>query len=153
MDDFLINRLSLFGAYEDAIHANEPFLFHSILSPLLNVGLLTPAYVVEQALSHYTKSRDIPLASVEGFIRQIIGWREYVRAVYIFKHASLRSANFFNHTNKLPHTFWNGTTGIEPIDNAIKTVIKLAYCHHIIRLMILGNFMLLCNRLLLKLIH
>lgn len=144
-NDFLQHRLALFGAYEDAIHTDDPFLFHSVLSPLLNIGLLTPHYVIEQAMTHYKKSQHVPLASIEGFIRQIIGWREYVRAMYIFEYASLRSTNFFNHTHKLPQNFWNGTTGIDPIDSAITCAIKTAYCHHIIRLMILGNFMLLCN--------
>jgi deoxyribodipyrimidine photolyase-related protein len=144
LDDFLKNRLSLFGPYEDAINRSEPFLFHSLLSPLLNIGLLTPDYVVQKTLD-YTKEHKTPINSVEGFIRQIIGWREYVRAVYILKDRELRSSNFFDHKNRLPRSFWTASTGIDPIDESIKAILESAYAHHIIRLMILGNFMLLCE--------
>jgi deoxyribodipyrimidine photolyase-related protein len=80
-EDFLVNRLAFFGRYEDAIHRNEPVLFHSALSPLLNIGLLTPGQVVAATLD-YAKDHEVPLASLEGFIRQVIGWREFIRAVY-----------------------------------------------------------------------
>lgn len=143
-DDFLKNRFSLFGPYEDAIDSSEPFLFHSILSPLLNIGLLTPDYIVQKTLD-YAKEHKTHINSVEGFIRQIIGWREYVRAVYILKGKELRSSNFFDHKKSLPRSFWTASTGIEPIDESIKPILESAYAHHIIRLMILGNFMLLCE--------
>lgn len=144
LDDFLKNRFSLFGPYEDAIHRSEAFLFHSVLSPLLNIGLLTPEYVVQKTLD-YAKEHKTPINSVEGFIRQIIGWREYVRAMYILKNKELRSLNFFNHKNRLPHSFWTASTGIEPLDESIKSIFESAYAHHIVRLMVLGNFMLLCE--------
>lgn len=144
LDDFLEHRFSLFGPYEDAINQSEPFLFHSVLSPLLNIGLLTPDYVIQKTLD-YAKEHKVPINSVEGFIRQIIGWREYVRAIYIMKNKELIASNFFEHNNKLPRSFWTATTGIEPIDLAIHTILESGYAHHIVRLMILGNFMLLCQ--------
>ena len=139
---FLTERLPLFGQYEDAIDTNEPVLFHSLLSPLLNCGLLTPDHVVAKTLLHAEK-HSIPLASLEGFIRQIIGWREFIRGIYLVAGEEQRAANFFNHTRTLPRSFWQGSTGIEPIDTVIKKVLSSAYCHHIERLMILSNFMLL----------
>ncbi|MFZ1572803.1 MAG: FAD-binding domain-containing protein [Candidatus Kapaibacterium sp.] len=90
-------------------------------------------------------ANDVGLNSIEGFIRQIIGWREFIRGVYVFKGTQERSRNFWNFKNKIPTSFYTGTTGIEPIDNTIKKLIATGYCHHIERLMILGNFMLLCE--------
>lgn len=142
LDDFLHHRLYFFGPYEDAIKIEEPILFHSVLSPLLNTGLLTPEYILTKTLA-YAQKNDIPLASLEGFIRQIIGWREFVRGVYIVAHEEQRSRNFFKHFRKLSYTFWLGKTGSEPVDTIIKRVLQTAYSHHIERLMILGNFMLL----------
>lgn len=142
--NFLKKRFKQFGPYEDAIIADKHFLFHSVLSPLLNIGLLTPDEIVDKALIH-TKKHKTPINSIEGFIRQIIGWREFVRAVYIFDQKKQRKANFFHHHKKLPKSFWNGSTNIEPIDVTIHKTIEIAYVHHIERLMILGNFMLLCG--------
>lgn len=143
-DNFLKKRFEDFGPYEDAIVADEHFLFHSVLSPLLNIGLLTPDYVVKKALDTAEK-KDIPLNSTEGFIRQIIGWREFVRAVYIFDQKKQRSSNFFAFRKKVPKSFWDASTEIDPIDTTINKVLKYSYAHHIERLMILGNFMLLCG--------
>ncbi|BBI17484.1 cryptochrome/photolyase family protein [Neochlamydia sp. S13] len=140
--DFVEHRLQLFGTYEDAIHATEAVIFHSGLSPLLNIGLITPQEVVEKTLSAYT-NLNIPLNSLEGFLRQIIGWREFIRACYLLKGRKERCSNFFKHTAPLPKGFWDGTTGILPIDNVIKRLLQTGYCHHIERLMILGNFLLL----------
>ena len=142
LDLFLTERLALFGAYEDAIDKDETLLFHSLLSPLLNCGLLTPDYIIEKTLK-YAQETVVPLESLEGFIRQIIGWREFIRGIYILSGEEQRTAHFFKHTRKLPFSFWKGTTGIEPVDTTIKKVLKSAYCHHIERLMILSNFMLL----------
>lgn len=139
--DFLQHKLALFGDYEDAIKENESFLFHSVLSPLLNIGLLTPQQVLD-ALSDYL---DAPLNSLEGFIRQIIGWREFMRACYLLRGRSERTTNYFKHTKAIPRGFWDATTGIEPIDSTIKRVLKTGYCHHIERLMVLGNFLLLAE--------
>lgn len=140
--DFIKNRLALFGDYEDAIKENESFLFHSVLSPLLNIGLLTPDVILQAVLSS-EQEQQIPLNSLEGFIRQIIGWREYIRACYLFKGRRQRSSNHLHHKNPIPEGFWNGTTGIKPIDCTIKRILKTGYCHHIERLMVLGNFLLL----------
>jgi deoxyribodipyrimidine photolyase-related protein len=141
LEEFVQKRLELFGDYEDAILQKESTLFHSMLSPLLNVGLLTPSQVIEQVI----KAKKIPLNSLEGFIRQVIGWREFIRAVYHLRGVDQRTRNFWKHKRQLPHSFYTGTTGILPIDQTIKKILDHAYCHHIERLMILGNFMLLCE--------
>lgn len=139
---FLKARLPEFGPYEDAIVSNENILNHSVLSPLLNNGLLTPDQVIQHTLSH-AANHSVPLNSLEGFLRQIIGWREFIRGVYVFRGSKQRTTNFWKFENKLPSTFYSGTTGIEPLDKTIKKVNETAYCHHIERLMVLGNFMLL----------
>lgn len=142
LDDFLKNRLKNFGKYQDAILKDQNLLFHSILSPMLNIGLLTPDYIVEKTLD-YSKKNKVPINSLEGFIRQIAGWREYVRVVYEKVGEKQKSKNFFGFRKKVPETWWKAETGILPIDNTIKKVLDSAYAHHIERLMILGNFMLL----------
>lgn len=141
---FFKSRFSAFGAYEDAILSDEIFLHHSVLTPMLNVGLLTPQYIIDEALQ-YAEYQEIPLNSLEGFIRQIIGWREFIRAVYELKGNNERTKNNWGFTRKIPDSFWSGTTGIEPVDITIKKVLQTGYCHHIERLMVLGNFMLLCE--------
>lgn len=140
--DFIENRLIHFGDYEDAISIHEPILYHSVLSPLLNIGLLTPVQVIDAVLSSY-KKLGIPLNSLEGFLRQIVGWREFMRACYLMKDKSLRCSNRLGYKKDLPKGFWDGTTGIPPIDHTIKKVLSTGYCHHIERLMLLGNFLLL----------
>ncbi len=132
--------MAFFGDYQDAILANENFLFHSILSPLLNIGLITPEEVVKKAIKTSEK-KEIPINSLEGFIRQIIGWREFIRGVYIVKGQKQRNSNFWKSKRKLNQSFYNGRTNITPIDTVIKRITKYAYAHHIERLMILGNFM------------
>ena len=142
--DFLQKRFEKFGEYEDAIVAKENFLHHSILSPLINTGLLTPQQVVNAVLQ-YAEKHNSPINSTEGFIRQIIGWREFIRIVYAREGVKQRTTNYWKFTRKIPPSFWDGTTGIEPIDDVIKKVIKTGYLHHIERLMLVGNFMLLCE--------
>jgi len=144
LKDFLKNRFKEFGIYEDAMVVSEVFLHHSLLSPLINVGLLKPDQVIQQAI-RYADKHDIPLNSLEGFIRQIIGWREFIRGVYEAAGRKERTRNFFGFKRKLPSSFWTGTTGILPVDESIKKVLKYGYCHHIERLMVLGNFMILCE--------
>lgn len=144
LQQFLDYRFHHFGDYEDAIVKKESILHHSILSPLLNVGLLLPIDVLDQALD-YAKSNDIPINSTEGFVRQIIGWREFIRGMYECKGNYSRSQNYWGFDKKIPSSFYDGTTGIAPIDTTIKKVLATGYCHHIERLMILGNFMLLCE--------
>ncbi|HPM83814.1 MAG TPA: cryptochrome/photolyase family protein [Candidatus Anammoximicrobium sp.] len=142
LDDFLEHRLVQFGQYEDAIHADETFLFHSVLTPALNVGLISPRQVIDAALERADR---VPLNSLEGFVRQIIGWREYMRGVYRLYGRRQRTRNYWNHHRPMPAAFYDGTTGVEPVDTVIRRVLRYAYCHHIERLMILGNFMLLCE--------
>jgi deoxyribodipyrimidine photolyase-related protein len=142
LDDFLVNRLELFGVYEDAIESDESFLFHSVLSPMLNIGLLEPLEIVQKTLE-FAKKHHTPLNSLEGFIRQIIGWREYMKMTYDHLGHEMRKSNFFHHLGKLPKSFYTATTGVVPVDQTIKKVWDFAYCHHIERLMVLGNFMLL----------
>jgi len=100
--------------------------------------------VIDQAIK-YAKANDVPLNSTEGFVRQILGWREFIRGVYEVKGTEERTQNFWNFSRKIPPSFYDGTTGIEPIDDTIKKVLKTGYAHHIERLMILGNFMVLCE--------
>jgi deoxyribodipyrimidine photolyase-related protein len=144
LDDFIRNRLDLFGPYEDAISADERFLFHSLLSPLLNSGLITVEEVLAQVMD-YSEQNTVRLNSLEGFIRQLIGWREFMRAIYIVEGQKQKKTNFWDFKQKIPQQFYDGTTGVEPVDLTIKYVLKNAYAHHIERLMVLGNFMLLCE--------
>lgn len=142
LHNFIANRLALFGDYEDAISSKQSYLFHSVLSPLINIGLLTPKQVIDEVLLAH-KEFAFNLNSVEGFIRQILGWREFMRAVYLLKGQKIRGSNFFNHHQLLCQGFYEGNTGIDPLDDTLKKVLKTGYCHHIERLMILGNFMMI----------
>jgi deoxyribodipyrimidine photolyase-related protein len=144
LQDFLIYRFKGFGTYEDAIVANENVLHHSVLSPMINIGLIEPHDLLDQVLTFAPKN-NIPLNDVEGFVRQITGWREFVRFVYETAGSRQRTTNYWNFKRKIPASFYDGTTGIAPIDITIKKVLQTGYCHHIERLMVLGNFMLLCE--------
>jgi deoxyribodipyrimidine photolyase-related protein len=142
LDEFLSQRLSDFGPYEDAISAAHTRLWHSALSPLMNIGLLTPQQVIAAAIEH-TKTHDTPLPSLEGFLRQVIGWREFIRAAYEADGRTMRKGNFWQHTKRLPTNFWTGDSGVTPVDDSIKKALTFGYTHHIERLMVLGNFMVL----------
>ncbi|MFN7792754.1 MAG: cryptochrome/photolyase family protein, partial [Cyclobacteriaceae bacterium] len=144
LKQFLQKRFAEFGDYEDALVNNESVLHHSLLTPMLNVGLLTPDEILDQAVQYATEN-SIPLNSCEGFVRQILGWREFIRGVYQIKGGQERTTNYWKFKRKIPNSFWDGTTGILPIDNTIKKILATGYCHHIERLMVLGNFMLLCE--------
>lgn len=144
LNQFLDHRLEEFGPYEDAIVEKESILHHSLLTPMLNTGLLLPADVVKATLDH-TMRHSIPMNSTEGFIRQVIGWREFIRAVYEAKGTEERTRNYWGFYRKIPSSFYTGSTGIAPVDMVIKKVLSTGYCHHIERLMVLGNFMLLCE--------
>lgn len=139
---FIRERFQDFGIYEDAISTEHAFINHSVLTPMLNIGLLTPQEIIDAALAEEDR---IPLNSLEGFIRQIIGWREFMHGVYRHRGTDIRKLNFFEHTRSIPKSFYNATTGIPPIDRIIHQLRDEAYCHHIERLMVLGNFMLLCR--------
>ena len=144
LEEFLQDRFEKFGIYEDAIVGKELVLHHSVLSPMLNIGLISPQQIIDQAIA-FSKKNNIPLNSLEGFVRQIIGWREFIRIVYEREGSKQRTTNYWKFTRKIPASFWKGTTGITPIDITIKKVLATGYCHHIERLMVLGNFMLLCE--------
>jgi len=144
LQQFLDYRFYDFGVYEDAIVHDASILHHSVLSPLMNVGLLLPENVLKQSLS-FAQEENIPINSTEGLVRQIIGWREFIRGIYECKGGYSRTRNFWDFHKKIPTSFYDGTTGIAPIDHTIKKVLKTGYAHHIERLMILGNFMLLCE--------
>ncbi len=142
LEEFILERLKHFGDYEDAILINNSRLFHSTLSPLLNIGLLTPQQVIDAAINYSTKN-NVGINNLEGFVRQVIGWREFIRASYECDGTNMRTKNFWNHQANLPDSFWDASTNILPIDNAISKALSHGYNHHIERLMVLGNFMLL----------
>jgi deoxyribodipyrimidine photolyase-related protein len=142
--EFLNERFEEFGSYEDAIVSKEVVLHHSVLTPILNTGLLLPGEVIDEALS-VAAAKNIPINSLEGFIRQIIGWREFIRAMYLREGVRQRTTNYWKFSRKIPESFYTGTTGIVPVDTTIRKLLKHGYSHHIERLMILGNFMLLCE--------
>jgi deoxyribodipyrimidine photolyase-related protein len=142
LHNFIYHRFKQFGDFEDAIGSNVKFGFHSVLSPLLNIGLLTDKDVLDKILPLQSK---IPLNSFEGFIRQIIGWKSTMRYFYEFYHDKQFGMNKLNHTRKLTEHFWKGTTQIPIIDDTIKKLHTTGYMHHIERLMVMGNFMLLCE--------
>jgi len=144
LDNFLVERFEKFGVYEDAIVQKESVLYHSVLSPMLNIGLLTPQQIINETL-RVSAAKNIPLNSLEGFIRQIVGWREFIRLVYEREGTKQRTTNYWKFKRKIPTSFWTGDTGIAPIDSIIKKILKTGYAHHIERLMVLGNFMLLCE--------
>lgn len=142
LQDFLEKRFKDFGEYEDALTEKSVRLFHSTLSPLINIGLLEPGEVVNKAIE-YAETHDVPINSLEGFVRQVIGWREFMRAAYECDGVVMRTKNFWKHTRSMPSGFWTGDTGIGPVDGAVKKALAYGYNHHIERLMVLGNFMLL----------
>ena len=143
LEYFCHKKFEDFGKYEDAETMRDPFLFHSILSPMMNVGLITDKEVLDIVKKYENK---ICIESYEAFIRQIIGWRNYVLCIYIYDGEKLKKMNFMKHTNKInDKLIWSGETGILPYDNVIYKIKKYAYAHHIERLMYLGNFLFLCQ--------
>ncbi|MDG2207710.1 MAG: cryptochrome/photolyase family protein [Pirellulales bacterium] len=144
LDDFLENRFSLFGDYEDAMVEGQKWLWHSVLTPMLNTGLLTPRVILDRTVRYADRS-EVPLNALEGFIRQVIGWREFMRATYDDLGVSMRTTNHWGHRRRLPASFYEGTTGVLPVDDVIERVRASGYCHHIERLMVLGGFMFLCE--------
>ena len=144
LQHFLKHRLSRFGIYQDAMSYRDGLLFHSRLSFSLNTKMLSPLEVAEAAVQYYLGHPDEDtLAQVEGFVRQIIGWREYMRGVYWAKMPAYAELNYFGHTDPLPSWFWTGNTRMKCLQLAIGQSLDTAYAHHIQRLMITGNFTLL----------
>ncbi len=144
MEQFIAEKLDQFGIYEDAMVVAEKTLFHSVLSPLLNVGLLQPDEFLQALLIAYQQGK-APINSIEGIVRQITGWREFVQLTYRKIGGQQRTKNFWGFTKKMPASFYTAATGITPIDTSIKKLLESGYNHHIERLMVLGNFMLLCE--------
>jgi len=144
LNQFFEQRFMEFGVYEDAIVAENSILNHSVLTPMLNVGLISPKEIIDACLL-YAHNNNVPINSTEGFVRQIIGWREFIRGIYESRGSEERTSNFWKFKKKIPASFYDGTTGIQPIDQTIKKVLQTGYCHHIERLMVLGNFMMLCE--------
>ena len=142
LENFFEQKFINFGEYQDAIINTNTFLFHSNISSSINIGLLTPYEIISKAIDFSNKNK-VPINSLEGFIRQILGWREFIKGIYIHKGNNQIKSNYWDNKNKMPKSFYDGTTGILPIDDSINKSLKFSYVHHIERLMILGNFMLL----------
>lgn len=141
---FIDTRLADFGPYEDAMWQGEPFLYHSTLSPLLNLHLLSPQECCDAAIRAFQQGK-APLASIEGFVRQLIGWREFVRGVYWLEGPDYERRNFLGETGTLPEFYWTGDTDMNCLKTCIGEVREHAYGHHIQRLMVTGNFALLAG--------
>lgn len=142
LKEFIHSRLKNFGQYEDALSTKDPFLFHAVISPFMNSGLLTPQEVIDEVLKAH-RNRDIPMNSIEGFIRQVIGWREFMFGIDQNFGKKQSETNHFNHKRYLTEHWYEGTTGLLPLDDVIKKANRWGYAHHIERLMVAGNFMLL----------
>jgi deoxyribodipyrimidine photolyase-related protein len=142
LSHFIKRVLPLFGTYEDAMWLEEPFLYHSRLSALLNVKLLSSCECVNAAVEAY-ESGNAPLHSVEGFVRQILGWREFIRGVYWLKMPEYAELNHLEQSEELPSFYWDGETDMECMKQSLQHVLNHGYAHHIQRLMVLGNFALM----------
>lgn len=140
--EFIEQRLPNFGAYQDAMAQNEPWLYHSHIALYLNIGLLHPKEVLDAAQEALEQERS-PINSVEGFIRQILGWREYVRGLYWLKMPEYKQGNYLNATKPLPDFYWTADTDMNCISQCVSQTKDFAYAHHIQRLMVLGNFAVL----------
>jgi deoxyribodipyrimidine photolyase-related protein len=144
LEYFCKNLLKHFGDYEDAMHTDEKFLFHSRLSFAMNSKMLSPKEVIETVILFYNANEtEISISQVEGFVRQILGWREYIRGIYWKEMPNYAQMNVLNNSNKLPHFFWTGNTKMNCMSHAINQSLDEAYAHHIQRLMVIGNFTLL----------
>lgn len=144
LKDFKNNFLKNFGYYQDAMHDTEPFLFHSLLSFSLNTKMLHPLEVIQAVVNIYDEKKDHDLLpAVEGFIRQILGWREYIRGVYWAQMPDYGQNNYFQFNQTLPGWFWNGKTSMNCMRVSINDSLRHAYAHHIQRLMVIGNISLL----------
>ena len=141
---FIKEKSNLFGDYEDAVDQKDNILFHSALSPYLNLGLITPDIIIEKILDFHKKNK-IKLNSLEGYIRQVIGWREFMRGIYQNYSEQMETKNFFKQNRKMNISWYEGNTGLPPLDYAIKNALIYGWSHHIERLMILSNIMNLCE--------
>ncbi len=144
LDDFLLHRLAQFGDWQDAMQAGAAFMFHSLISTSLNLGLLDPLDICRRAEAAYREGQ-APLNAVEGFIRQILGWREFIRGIYWLKMPQYRHLNALAAHRNLPPFYWTAQTRMRCLSDAVATTIRHAYAHHIQRLMLTGNFALLAG--------
>ncbi|QWE26359.1 cryptochrome/photolyase family protein [Polynucleobacter sp. AP-Ainpum-60-G11] len=144
LEGFVEHRLATFGSYEDAMWTDTPFGWHSLLSSSLNLKLLNPREVINAVVAAW-KKEDLEMATVEGFIRQILGWREFVRGMYYLDMPQMALDNFYNHQNRLPAWYWTGDTKMKCMQEAIGQTLEYGYAHHIQRLMVTGNFALLAE--------
>lgn len=143
---FIEHQLAFFGTFQDAMTPHSDYLYHSRLSFALNCKLISPLEVVQEAIRYYHQHPDsISLNQLEGFVRQIVGWREYMRGIYWAHMPEYKQLNYFNHTNPLPGWFWTGKTKMHCMQHAIGQSLRLGYAHHIQRLMVIGNFALLAG--------
>ena len=139
VDDFVVTRLTHFGTYQDAMLDQEHLLFHSLISPLLNIGLLSPLHLVKR-VEHAYETGHAPLNAAEAFIRQVIGWREYIYGVYWLRMPELAEANILKAHRLLPEFFWSGDTAMRCLSRCLRQALSTGYLHHIQRLMIISNF-------------
>ncbi len=142
LNNFIKEKINLFGDYEDAVDQRDNILFHSALSPLINIGLLTPTEIIDILLKSGQKIR---LNSLEGYIRQLIGWREFMRGIYQNYNQELEKKNFFGHKRRMKSSWYKAETGLAPLDMSINNALSYGWTHHIERLMILSNIMNLCE--------
>ncbi len=144
LDWFIQNRLPHFGPYQDAMVTGEETMWHALLSPYLNIGLLQPMEVIQAVQQAYFQHQ-LPLNSVEGFIRQVLGWREYMHGIYHYVDANYSDKNWFSHTQPLPEFFWTSRTEMNCLHQILTQVERTGYAHHIQRLMVLSNFALIAG--------
>ncbi|WP_386625255.1 cryptochrome/photolyase family protein [Sulfitobacter geojensis] len=144
MEQFVTQALPRFGDYQDAMLESHAFLYHAVLSPYINIGLLDPLEVC-QAVEKAWKKGDVPINAAEGFIRQIIGWREYVRGIYFLEGPEYPKRNILKHDRDLPAFYWGAETKMNCVSHAVAQTREHAYAHHIQRLMVTGNFALLAG--------
>ena len=144
-DFWLEHQFQFFGDYQDAMTVSNWSLYHSRISFALNTKMLDPLTICQRAESYFEENDQIPINAAEGFIRQILGWREYMRGIYWERMPEFSEENFFEHSKNLPDWFWNGETKMKCMEHSIKQSLEYAYAHHIQRLMVIGNFSLLAG--------
>lgn len=145
LEQFITVRLQTFGPFQDAMVTGEETMWHALLSPYLNLGLLQPLEVIQAVEQAYYDGQDLDLASVEGFIRQVLGWREYMQGLYHYFDADYGQNNWFDHQRPLPSFFWDGHTEMNCLRQSLGQTLRTGYAHHIQRLMILANFALIAG--------